>query len=150
MTYEAYIPKAGSLAEGVINFLMENPDEELTTTDIAIKFDRLLNTITPGLRTAVYWKHLTLDVGDQHRPSVYRLGPARRQMLDNAPLQLETTRSGGSASNELCSFQGQGLKVSRMPGCLRVSSGPQVLDLSAAQVSTLALIGPVLMGQAIR
>lgn len=149
MTYAAYIPKAGSLAEEVINFLMANPDEELNSRDIAVKFDRMLNTITPALRTAVHWQHLTWEPGTPHRPSVFRLGPARKRMLQGAS-QPSAAATEGSASNALCSYRGQGLDVTRTPGCLRVSNGSQVLDLSAAQVAALALIGPVLMGQGAR
>jgi hypothetical protein len=156
MTYAAYIPKPGSLAESVLAYMMTNPDEELTSIDISIKFDRPLHSITTGLKTAVYWQHLVCETGTQHKPSVFRLGPARRRMLDNAtsaaPSDAQAAASGACSSNSnvLCSFSGQGLEVSRMPSCLRVSSGLQVLDLSAAQVSTLALIGPVLMGQMVR
>ncbi|MBQ0917228.1 hypothetical protein KBW71_02125 [Hydrogenophaga aromaticivorans] len=149
MTYAAYTPKPGSLAEEVISFLMANPDEELTSRDIAVKFDRQINAITPALRTAVHWQHLTCQPGNPNRPAVFLLGPARRRMLENAA-QDAPEQPTDSASNALCSYRGQGLDVTRTPGCLRVSNGSQVLDLSAAQVSTLALIGPVLMGQGAR
>lgn len=151
MTYAAYIPKAGSLAEEVISFLMENPEEELNSRDMVVKFDRQPNNITPALRAAVHWQHLTCEPGGPRQPAVYRLGPARRRMLEAATPGTEQNPTAqpdeGSASNALCSYKGQGLDVTRTPGCLRVSNGAQVLDLSAAQVATLALIGPVLMGQ---
>lgn len=147
MTYAAYIPKAGSLAEEVINFLMANPDEELSSGDIAVKFDHLQTSVTTGLKTAVHWQHLTCEPGSPNRQAIYRLGPARIRMLQDAP---SASTIEDSASNALCSYRGQGLDVTRTPGCLRVSNGSQVLDLSAAQVAALALIGPVLMGQGAR
>lgn len=147
MTYAAYLPKPGSLAEGVLAYLTANPDEELNSRDIAIKFDRPLSGVIPALRAPVHWQHLDCDKGTQQKPSVFRLGPARRRMLEST--QPSAQPANGRASNALCSYQGQGLDVTRTPGCLRVSNGSQVLDLSAAQVAALAMIGPVLMGQGV-
>lgn len=48
-----YTPRYGSLAERALDFFRSNPDEELTPSDMAAKFDVEYRSVAQGLRPAV-------------------------------------------------------------------------------------------------
>lgn len=48
-----YVPKAGSVADRVIQFLTANPEEELGRRDIALKFDCAHESVDAFLESAV-------------------------------------------------------------------------------------------------
>lgn len=50
---KSYTPRADSLAERVCNYFSRLPDEELSTSDIAIKFDAQRHSVAAQLETAV-------------------------------------------------------------------------------------------------
>jgi len=72
----AYRPRTGSLAEQVINHLRANPGAELTSKDIATKFNASRNSVFANLETAVHRGALTMTRNDDLE-YVYRAGGGR-------------------------------------------------------------------------
>lgn len=50
---QSYVPRAGSVSARVIEFLTQNPDEELGRQDIAVKFDCQAQSVDTYLAAAV-------------------------------------------------------------------------------------------------
>lgn len=71
----AYVPQRGSVPGRVVEYLRAEPDEWLTTYDVAIKFDADLENIRATLRLAVDAGLLTRTVEPGVPGAIYRLGP---------------------------------------------------------------------------
>jgi len=72
---QPYMPRAGSLPAQVVNFFMAAPDEQLTTPDIAAKFDADKASVANQLRSAVQTGLLAQQPGMGGSPSTFRAGP---------------------------------------------------------------------------
>ncbi len=70
----SWVPRAGSLAHRVLQFLVANPDEELFAADISIKFDVETKAIKPCLVGALTAGAIVLRKDDAGR-AAYTLGP---------------------------------------------------------------------------
>lgn len=89
MSAPAYKPAPGSLAARVIEYFISNPDEELNSLDVALKFDRDPATVTAGLRPAVHSGALACEPGGRAgERSVYRVGPHAAECLTGAGLPM--------------------------------------------------------------
>ena len=75
-----YRPRPGTLPARVIDWLRDNPDEELTVDDVARKWDAYPSTAKIGLEGAVKAGALAL-VHNSDRQLVYRLPTATAQRL---------------------------------------------------------------------
>lgn len=69
---QPYIPRAGTLPAQVVNFFMAAPDEQLTTPNIAAKFEADKTSVVTKLQRAVNTGLLAKQGGS---PSTYRAGP---------------------------------------------------------------------------
>lgn len=88
MTSTTYIPRTGSLADRVLGYLRANPDEELTTRDISVKFDVPQSSIKPCLATAE--NHGELDyTRNEELEYVYRLPKQPKAPKTPAPPPAE-------------------------------------------------------------
>lgn len=89
MTSTTYIPRTGSLADRVLGYLRANPDEELTTRDISVKFDVPQSSIKPCLATAE--NHGELDyTRNEDLEYVYRLPKQPKAPKSSAPAPVPT------------------------------------------------------------
>ena len=77
MSTATYAPRAGSVAERVIRFLADNPDEVLTTDDIAVKFEASRNNVHSLLAQAVAAGLLVRAEDPGESELVYRAGQGR-------------------------------------------------------------------------
>lgn len=92
MTSTTYIPRTGSLADRVLGYLRANPDEELTTRDISVKFDVPQSSIKPCLATAE--NHGELDyTRNEDLEYVYRLPKQPKAPKSSAPPPAEPARA---------------------------------------------------------
>lgn len=144
-TYAIYVPREGSLAAKVIDFLMRNPEETLSSSDIAVKFGSRIQSVSPSLRASVFHQHLECDAGSNHHPAVYRLGPARQQMLAAGVTGCATKVVG---QVPLGTFTGCGIELTHFDGRIRVAKSDQLLDLNTEQLATLVRIAPAMLGAA--
>lgn len=88
MNASTYIPRTGSLADRVLGYLRANPDEELTTRDISVKFDVPQSSIKPCLATAE--NHGELDyTRNEDLEYVYRLPRQPKAPKSSAPPPAE-------------------------------------------------------------
>ena len=76
MTTKPYTPRAGSVPARVLEFLTANPDELLTTGDVAAKFDCGRLSVRSLLSNAVEAGLLTRKEDAEAGEMVYRLGRA--------------------------------------------------------------------------
>jgi len=77
-TPPVYIPQTGSLADRVLGYLRDNPTEELTARDVAMKFDVPSSSVKPCLATPE--KHGELEyVRNDVLELVYRLPKSARK-----------------------------------------------------------------------
>lgn len=74
-TENSYVPHRASVPGRVVEYLRAQPDEWLTTYDVAIKFDADLENIRAHLRLAVDAGLLARTVEAGVPGAVYRLGP---------------------------------------------------------------------------
>lgn len=79
-----WAPPPGDLAPRVIDWFRRNPDESLSTEDIAAKFDWPPLTVTAQLRPAVKKDILTIR-RRYNQPALFSAGPA----IDNPPEPAE-------------------------------------------------------------
>lgn len=144
-TYAIYVPRVGSLAAKVIDFLMRNPEETLSSSDISIKFGSRIQSVSPSLRAAVFHQHLACEPGTNHYPAVYRLGPARQQMMEDGVKGCDI-----KASDHLppSTFRGSGLELIHFDGLLRVKKHDQYVDFTREQLSMVLRIAPAMLGEA--
>lgn len=69
-----YTPRGDSLARKVIDFLMANPDDELTPKDVGVKFDTDAKSVHASLKAPVENGWL-VKVHNDDLELVFRLGP---------------------------------------------------------------------------
>lgn len=123
-----YIPQPGSLVEKVLEFFTSNPDEELTPTEIGIKFDRPAKNIHSLLTTAVARGALVRKEGDDGE-LVYCLGAGSPAITPNPNAHPVLPKTGGAALQE---FMGQTVKTPKA----RPTRQPLNLDLDALPIET--------------
>lgn len=70
--HPTYIPRNGSLADKVLRFLRENPEEELTRSDVSVKFGVMVSSVGGCLFHTVHQNHLVQTRNDKGQ-LVYRL-----------------------------------------------------------------------------
>ncbi|MDA8254415.1 MAG: hypothetical protein M0Z99_02040 [Betaproteobacteria bacterium] len=66
---QVYAPRPGSLVRRVLAWFMENPEEELTVRDVAIKFGVPYSAVPACLQAPIKRKLLTRS---KTKPYVYR------------------------------------------------------------------------------
>lgn len=143
--YAIYVPRADSLAFKVIDFLMRNPEESLSSSDISVKFGPRIQCVSPSLRTAVFHKHLECEAGSNQAPAMYRLGPARREMIANGVVACDTKSLGQVPPG---TFRGSGIEIIHFDGLLRVKRNDQFIDFTREQLGTFVRIAPAMLGEA--
>jgi hypothetical protein len=74
MSTPIYTPRAGSVADRVIRFLADNPDEVLSAADIAVKFDATRNNVHTLMALAVTAGMVTRTEDPDEGELVYRIG----------------------------------------------------------------------------
>lgn len=79
MTTSAYKPREGSLASRLINYFLKHPDEELSTADIAVKYDCLASNVKATVASAVHAGALKME------GKIYSAGPAITECVDLEP-----------------------------------------------------------------
>lgn len=92
MSETTYTPKPGSLPWRVLTFLVLNPEEELTRSDIAVKFDIQASVIDATLQIAVA-RQVMKRTRNSDMELVWSLGPSTDFVLQQAatgdePVQL--------------------------------------------------------------
>lgn len=71
-----YTPNPASVVSRVIDYFARNPDEELTSADVALKFQILPGSVGPTLAAAVRAGLLTQDISQTDVRGLYRKGQA--------------------------------------------------------------------------
>jgi len=97
ITPMAYRPRPGTLPAKVIDWLKDNPGEELTADDIGRKWDAYPSTVRIGLEAAVNSGALAL-VNNSDQQLVYRLplAPSEAAMAQASPFQAPATTAPAS------------------------------------------------------
>lgn len=99
-----YTPKPGSVADQVIAFFEENPDEELTRADIAQKFDTAHATVDSTLQLAVARGCLVRE-RNRSMEMVWKLGRVKAQRdlsrAAEAPIPATVPRTSPFAASAL-------------------------------------------------
>lgn len=85
MSTPIYTPRAGSVADRVIRFLADNPDEVLSAADIAVKFDATRNNVHTLMALAVTAGMVTRTEDPDEGELVYRIGNGRADSPAPAP-----------------------------------------------------------------
>lgn len=97
MSDVAYIPKPGSIQWKVVKFLVDNPDEELTRGDIAVKFDTFGGSLDSALQLPVA-RGVLKKSRNSDGELVWMLASAEKVTLaeyeEPAPASLQTTAHG--------------------------------------------------------
>ena len=70
--HPTYTPRTGSLADKVLRFLRENPEEELTRSDVSVKFGVMVSSVGGCLLHTVHQNHL-VQTRNEEGQLVYRL-----------------------------------------------------------------------------
>lgn len=82
--YHQFMPQPGSLADLVLAFLRANPDEELSSPDVAQKFDAVADGVRNRLSHAVKAQALVYRRNSAGQ-LVYRLPSSSEQTTINLP-----------------------------------------------------------------
>jgi hypothetical protein len=92
-----YIPRMGSLAERVLDYFRQSPDEELTQGDIAAKFEVSRGSVTACMETALNKGAVTYVQNEDliwvYRPGKGTAAPKPNSTKADAPPPPEPTRS---------------------------------------------------------
>jgi hypothetical protein len=98
----AYVPKRDSIAGGVCDYFIRDAEEELSTPDIALKFDVPQNSVASSLEQSV--RSGLLSCRKSGAANVYGAGPRLlgQSGLANAPAWLQPpTRGANRPGSEL-------------------------------------------------
>lgn len=146
MTTASYTPRQGSLASAVLAWFRENPEEELSSRDVATKFGVDVKKVVPGLRTIVDYELLFAEkrASDSGSTSAlhYSLAPAGwDRPTTSAPAANDAAAAPG------IHFHSDGLAMFSRSDLVCMSAGGRCIELSQAQAALAAKVLPVLLSQ---
>lgn len=138
---ELYVPRPGTLPWRVLNYLLQNPDEELTRGDVAVKFSCIGTGIDTMLQLAVARECLKKSRNSKGE-MIWILGLVKRFRLDQLP--PDTAKPSAPVATPVPPAKPyQAIQAVKLPGPVEVKVDAPYPPVAPPVCSPVAVLMPL-------